>query len=304
MTPTTAPRVEPPAGAGTPDPPGAAAASSAVATPSPGRRSNFGVAFALLPPDQRRAIRAVHAWSRALDDSVDEEPDRRRAETLLSRWREELAALYEREPSDPVTRALAPHVRRFEIPRGYFVELISGVEMDLTRVRYETFADLERYCYRVASVVGLICLRIFGDRNERGRVYAESLGLALQLTNILRDVKGDFARGRIYIPTEELARFGYSEESLARGERNDAFRRLMTHQAERARGYFDAAESEGHSLDRRRYLAAEIMGRVYRRLLEKIERSDFDVFSGEVRVRRIERVWIAASTAAATAFGA
>lgn len=303
MTPTTAPRIEPPGGAGAPRPDGVAT-DAATATPSPRRRSNFGVAFALLPSDQRQAIRAVHAWSRAVDDSVDEESDPKRAEGLLARWREELAALYEREPSDPFTRALAPHVRRFEIPRGYFEELISGVEMDLTRDRYETFADLERYCYRVASVVGLICLRIFGDRDERGRAYAESLGLALQLTNILRDVKGDYARGRIYLPADELARFGYGEESIARGERNDAFRRLMSYQADRARRYFDAAETEGRSLDRRRYLAAEIMGRVYRRLLEKIELSDFDVYSGEVRVRRIERVWIAARTAVATAFRA
>ncbi|HEU4725585.1 MAG TPA: presqualene diphosphate synthase HpnD [Candidatus Eisenbacteria bacterium] len=273
-------------------------------TPSPRRRSNFGVAFALLPPDQRRAIRAVHAWSRAVDDSVDEEPDLARAESLLARWRAELAALYERTPSDPVTLALEPHVRRFDLPRTYFEELIAGVEMDLTHARYDTFADLERYCYRVASVVGLICLRIFGDRDERGRAYAESLGLALQLTNILRDVGGDHAKGRIYLPSDERRRFGYSEEALARGERNEAFRQLMRHQAERARRYFDAAEAERRTLDRRRYLAAEIMGRVYRRLLEKIEASDFDVFRGEVRVRRVERVWIAATTAASAAFRA
>jgi 15-cis-phytoene synthase len=301
MTPTVAPREEPPVAA---ERPGAARPGTPAAEPGPSlrRRSNFGVAFALLPRDQRHAIRAVHTWSRAVDDSVDEESDRHRAEAHLTRWREELAALYEREPSEPVTLALAPHVRRFEIPRRYFEELVSGVEMDLTRVRYETFADLERYCYRVASVVGLICLRIFGDHNERGREYAESLGLALQLTNIVRDVGGDHARGRIYIPAEDFARFGYTEESLARAERNEAFRRLMRHQADRARRYFEAAEAEGRSLDRRRYLAAEIMGRVYRRLLERIERSDFDVFRREIRVPRIERVWIAATTAVAAQF--
>ena len=265
-------------------------------------RSNFGVAFAILPADQREAIRAVHKWSRAVDDSVDEEPDRPRAETLLARWREELAALYDGAPRDPKTLALVPHVRRFDIPRGYFEELVSGVEMDLTHARYATFAELERYCYRVASVVGLICLRIFGDKDERGRAYAESLGLALQLTNILRDVGGDHARGRIYIPADELDRFGYTEEELARGERNEAFRRLMLHQADRARRYCAAADAEGRSLDRRRFIAAEIMGRVYRRLLEKIEASNFDVFRREVRVRKIERVWIAATTAARTAF--
>ncbi len=302
MSQPAAPRFDPPSAAGAPKTPGREPGVVTPPSPSPRRRSNFGVAFALLPSDQRHAIRAVHAWSRAVDDSVDEEPDRLCAEARLARWREELAALYERTPSEPVTCALAPHVHRFEIPRRYFEELVSGVEMDLARVRYETFAELERYCYRVASVVGLICLRIFGDHNERGREYAESLGLALQLTNILRDVGGDHARGRIYLPGEELTRFGYTEESLARGERNDAFRRLMRHQADRARGYFEAAESEGRSLDRRRYLAAEIMGRVYHRLLEKIEASDFDVFGREVRVPRIERVWIAATTAVAAQF--
>jgi phytoene synthase len=276
---------------------------AATGRPAPGRRSNFGVAFALLPREQRDAIRAVHAWSRAVDDSVDEEPDRRLAETRLARWRADLASLYESVPAEPVTRALAPPVSRFEIPRRYFEELISGVEMDLARTRYATFAELERYCYRVASVVGLICLRIFGDRDERGRAYAESLGLALQLTNIVRDVAGDYARGRVYLPTDEMARFGYHEDSLARGVRNDAFLRLMRHQADRARRYFDAAAAEARSLDRRQFLAAEIMGRVYRRLLEKIEASGFDVFHGEVRVRRVERVFIAATTAAAVHLG-
>lgn len=271
--------------------------------PSPKRRSNFSVAFALLPAEQRSAIRAVHAWSRAVDDAADEEPDSRRAEALIAHWRQDLAALYEGTPAEPVTRALQPHVARYEIPRLYFEDLLSGIEMDLARDRYGSFAELERYCYRVASVVGLICLRIFGDREERGRAYAESLGMALQLTNIVRDVGGDFARGRIYLPTDEMSRYGYDEKDLARGTRNEAFSRLMRHQAARARLYFEAAAAEARTLDRRRFLAAEIMGRVYRRLLEKIEASDFDVFRGETRVRRIERVWIAATTALSLPFG-
>jgi len=302
MIPTTAPtpKVDPRAEPGTPvsTPPPFRGTS-----PSPRRRSNFGVAFALLPPDQRDAIRAVHAWSRAVDDSVDEEPDPLLAEATLTRWREDLAAVYEGDPVESVSRRLAPQIRRFEIPRAYFEELISGVGMDLTRRRYTTFSELERYCYRVASVVGLICLRIFGDRDERGRVYAESLGLALQLTNIVRDVAGDYARGRIYLPADELDRFGYDEALLARGERNEAFGQLMRYQAERARRYFEAADDEVCGLGRRRYLAAEIMGRVYRRLLAKIEAADFDVFHGEIRVRRVERVWIAATTAVSIHFG-
>jgi phytoene synthase len=262
------------------------------------RRTSFGVAFAILPREQRDAIRAVHAWSRAVDDSVDEESDARRAEERLRAWRDDLAAIFEDRPSAPESQRLAPHVRRFDIPRGYFDALIDGVAMDLSCGRYPDFAELRRYCYHVASVVGLICLRIFGDAEERARSYAESLGLALQLTNILRDVGTDAARGRIYLPADERTRFGVDEESIARGERSDAFRRLMSFQADRARSYFDAADREMRSLDRRRYVAAEIMGRVYRRLLERIEASGFDVFTREIRVPRMERVWIAAATAA------
>jgi len=261
------------------------------------KRTNFGVAFAMLPPLQREAIRAVHAWSRAVDDGVDEEPDRDRARARLEHWRRDLEALYDGTPLERATLALRRHVDRFRIPRAYFEELVSGVEMDLTHAGYASFAELRRYCYRVASVVGLICLRIFGEPEERAGAYAENLGLALQLTNILRDVGTDLDRGRIYLPADELERFEYSEEMLRRRERNGAFRRLMEFQAARARSFFETAEREARGLDRRRLLAAEIMGRVYRRLLERIEASEFDVFAREVRVPTLERVWIAASTA-------
>src|SRR5687768_5621493 len=206
------------------------------------KRTNFGVAFVLLPRPQREAIRAVHAWSRSLDDGVDEEPDAARAQARLARLRGDLALLYEGppgtgpgpgslEPPDPLTQALRPHVERFRIPRRYFEELINGVEMDLMQKRYGTFAELRRYCYRVASIVGLICLRIFGEAEERGRIYAENLGMALQLTNILRDVGSDLTRGRVYLPADELARFGVSEEGLRRRERDSAFLHLMQFQA-------------------------------------------------------------------------
>jgi len=263
----------------------------------PGRRSNLGIAFLFLPREQREAIRAVHAWSRSVDDAVDEAETVAAARDALTVWRREAARLYEGEPEQPVTRTLRPHVARFAIPRSYFDELVSGVEMDLTRTRYETFPELAKYCHRVASVVGLICLRIFGDTEERGRAYAENLGLALQLTNILRDVGADLARGRVYLPEDERVRFGYDEDALARGERSEAFLQLMRFQAARARAFFAAAEQEARNLDRRRFLAAEIMGRVYRRLLDRIESSNFDVFQRETRVPKLERIWIAASTA-------
>lgn len=262
-----------------------------------GRRTNFGVAFAVLPPPKRDAIRALHAWSRSVDDGVDEESDPARAHAAIERWRREIDLLYSGRPEESVTQALAPHVERFRIPRVYLEELVAGVEMDLTRARYGTFRDLEGYCYRVASVVGLICLRIFGDDEERGRAYAVDLGLALQLTNILRDVGVDHARGRVYLPEDERLQFGYGEDALARSERSDAFVDLMRFQAARARSFFASAEREAAHLDRRRLVAAEIMGRVYRRLLDRIEASGFDVFRREIRVPRLERVWIAASTA-------
>jgi 15-cis-phytoene synthase len=261
-----------------------------------GRPTSFGIAFAVLPAPQRDAIRAVHAFSRTIDDSVDEEPDPGRARAELARWRREIAACYEGEPAEPVTRRLRPHLLRYRIPRGHLEELLSGVEMDLTQTRYSTFEELRRYCHRVASVVGLICLHIFGDEEERGRDYAESLGLALQLTNILRDLGRDHARGRIYLPSDDLAAHGYTEEHLARGERNEAFHGLMRFETERARAFFAAAEREARGLDRRRIVAAEIMGRIYRRLLDRIEASGFDVFTREIRVPRAERLWLAGST--------
>ncbi len=262
-----------------------------------GRRSNFGVAFAVLPTPQRQAIRAVHAWSRSVDDGVDEATDASKARAAIDRWRREIGLLYEGRPEEPATRALSPHVERFRIPREYLEELVRGIEMDLTQARYSTFRDLAGYCYRVASVVGLICLRIFGDHEERGRGYAEDLGMALQLTNILRDVGVDHARGRIYLPEDERLQFGYDEDALARSERSEAFQDLMRYQVARARAFFASAEREAARLDRRRLFAAEIMGRVYQRLLDRIEASGFDVFQREIRVPKLERVWIVATTA-------
>ncbi len=240
----------------------------------------------------------MHAWSRFLDDAVDEERDPSLARERLQSTRQDLTLVYDGGPAgEPLTEALRPHVERFRIPRAYFEELVNGVEMDLVHHRYGTFAELRRYCYRVASIVGLICLRIFGEAEERGRAYAENLGLALQLTNILRDVGSDLARGRVYIPADELAQFGVSEETLHRRERNRAFLELMQFQAARARSFFQVAEREVQALDRRRLLAAEIMARVYSRLLDRIEASGFDVLAREVRISKLERVWIAASTA-------
>ena len=278
-------------------------ADAAVAT----RPTSFAAAFAVLPREQRDAIRAVHAWSRAVDDGVDEADDLSQAREAIARKRREIDAIYGvgsvagtlvQVPGEAPAEApaLAPHVARFGIPRAYLEALVTGVEMDLVRNRYETFQDLAAYCYRVASVVGLICLRIFGDAEERGREYAEDLGLALQLTNILRDVGSDLSRNRIYLPENERRVFGVTDEALARRERNEPFLELMRYQAARARAFFASAEREAADLDRRRMIAAEIMGRTYRRLLDRIERSGFDVFRDEIRVPKLERAWIAVTT--------
>lgn len=234
-----------------------------------------------------------------MDDDVDEPAEGSSGRAAVDRWRREIELLYAGRPEEPETLALRPHVERFGIPRGYLEELVRGIEMDLTCTRYSTFRDLAGYCYRVASVVGLICLHIFGDQEERGRGYAEDLGMALQLTNILRDVGVDHARGRIYLPEDERRQFGYPEEALARSERSEAFLELMRYQVARARGFFASAEQQAKTLDRKRLFAAEIMGRVYRRLLDRIEESGYDVFQREIRVPKLERVWIAASTALA-----
>src|SRR5258706_7477091 len=205
------------------------------------RGTNFALAFRALPPDQRDAIRAFHAFSRQVDDSVDEESDRARAKLMVHRCRDEVAACYDGEPREPAARALRPHLQRFRIPRIYLEELLAGVEMDLTHRRYGTFEDLRRYCYRVASVVGLICLRIFGDEEERGRAYAENLGLALQLTNILRDIGSDLTRGRIYLPLSDLDACGYSVESLTRRGAKPQFLEVHRVQTPPAPGFLQAA---------------------------------------------------------------
>jgi 15-cis-phytoene synthase len=264
-----------------------------ASTAAPDRPTSFGVAFAVLPQPQREAIRAVHAWSRSVDDSVDEESDSVRARERLLHWRREVAACYEGEPEEPASRALLPHLRRYGVPREHLEELVNGVEMDLTHTRYPSFSELKCYCHRVASVVGLVCLRIFGEEEERGRAYAENLGVALQLTNILRDLGRDHARGRIYLPADEREAHGYTEEALARHERSERFHALMRFQAARVRGLFAAAEQEARRLDPRRIVAAEIMGRVYRRLMDRIEASGFDVFARKIQVPRSERIWIA-----------
>ena len=275
------------------------------------RDTNFYYSFLVLPADKRRAIVAVWDFCRAVDDAVDEAADTNAAMTEIARWRGELAAAFEGGTlRTSQGRALAPLIRQFNLPRPAFESLIEGVEMDLGSRRYDTFADLYEYCIRVASAVGLICLEIFGYGDPRSRQYAVDLGVALQLTNILRDVPEDLRRGRVYIPQEDLRRHGCSEEDLALeggvaggGVRSPKVKALLREQAQRAREYYRKAAEGLPPADARRLLAAEIMGAIYRGILTRIERSDYDVFSRVVRIPRPRRALIAAATWARTVAG-
>ncbi len=239
-------------------------------------RSSFYYAFILLPPERRRALHAVYAFCRFIDDIADDESIREPA-LLLKRWREELDRVYAGAPTRALSRALADSARRFNIPRELFEEIINGVEMDLSRKRYQTWEELRPYCYRVASALGLICIEIFGYRNPSAKLYAENLGLALQLTNILRDVREDAERGRIYLPLEDLARFNVSENEILGGVYSPNFISLMDFEATRARELYALAQSELAAEDRATLLTAEAMRLIYAALLGRIIKSNYRV---------------------------
>ena len=245
--------------------------------------SNLALAFVLLPRDRREAMSALYAFCREVDDVADDESRPvadRQAE--LNRWREDIGrACGGEKPELPVNRELQPVIQRFGLPLALFEELIRGVEMDLSIKRYETHAELEAYCYRVASVVGLLSIEIFGYRNPACREYARHLGLALQLTNILRDVRVDAERGRIYLPLEALRRHGVAEADVLRGQYSGNYRALAADIAVIAREHYRRARELLPSEDRRSMLAAELMGAVYWRLLRKLEGQQFDVFGPE-----------------------
>jgi phytoene synthase len=275
------------------------------------RDTSFYYSFLVLPPEKRAAIIAVWDFCRAVDDAVDAEADATRAASELARWRAELASCFDGgRPATAQGRHLQPLVARFGLPRRAFEDLIDGVEMDVGGRRYLTFEDLRQYCLRVASAVGLISIEIFGYEDLRVRDYAVELGIALQLTNILRDVPADLARGRLYLPLEDLERFGCTEADLRAemagaggGVRSERVRALLAHQAARAHDYYGRARAALPAAEARRLVAAEIMGAIYFGILRRIERARYDVFSRVIRVPRPVRAWIAASTWARTTAG-
>jgi phytoene synthase len=265
-------------------------------------RSNFAYAFLVLPKPKREALYAIYAFCRISDDVVDEAPAAAPGDVFaglatpaerLRAWRGELDACFRGESRHPVMRRLAEVLRTMPIPRPYFDALLDGVEMDLATTRYATFAELERYCYRVAGVVGLMCIEVFGYTRPETRQYAEHLGTAFQLTNILRDVGRDAAQGRIYLPQEDLARFGCAEADILARRLTPSFRELMRFEAERARGFYGAARAALPSDDRRSMLPAEIMRAIYVRLLGQIERRAFDVYAHPVRLSDAHRLTLA-----------
>ena len=256
-------------------------------------RSNFFYAFLCLPRAQREAIYACYAFCRIVDDAVDLGQDRAAQRAELQRWRDEIARVYEGTPEHPAGQRLQVAVRQFPIPRAALEEIIAGVEMDMDHPTYETFEALYPYCYRVASAVGLCCIEIFGYADPRAREYAVNLGVALQLTNILRDVHADARMGRVYLPQTDLRRFGVAAEDLAKGRYTPQFVDLMTFEAARAREYYERAWAALPPRDARSLFAAEIMGRTYFALLRAIEARRFDVFNGRVTLPAHRRVGIA-----------
>jgi phytoene synthase len=282
------------------------------------RDTSFYYAFLMLPPAKRNAIVVVWDFCRAVDDAVDEAvPDgewpllpaaREQAERELAGWRDELARCFDDTgrlgpPQTRQGRALRPLVPVFGLPRQQFEALIDGVAMDLAHDRYASIEDLIEYCRRVASAVGLICIEIFGCRDEGSREYAINLGLALQLTNIVRDVGVDLKRGRVYIPQEDLRRFNCTEEALREGVVTEHVRALLGFEISRAREYFHRAALALPRADARRLVAAEIMGAIYQEILRRIEANQYDVFSQVIRVPRPARLRIALTTWAAVLSG-
>ena len=279
------------------------------------RKTSFYYSFLVLPADQRRAILAVWDFCRAVDDAIDEiaempalsrvdgpapshvegpVPSQAAGRAAVQFWRAELAHCYDgTEPETAQGRRLRPFVTRLDLPRSASEDVIDGVAMDLDTTRYQTFTDLFEYCRRVASAVGLICIKIFGCRSQGARDYALNLGVALQLTNILRDVKADLARGRVYLPLEDLAACGCTVDHLAAGTMSEPVRRLVEFECRRAREFYRRAIDVRPPEDRRRLVAAEIMRAVYFETLRRIERSGYDVFTTRARVPRPVQALIA-----------
>jgi len=259
--------------------------------------SSFYYSFLFLPPERRRAITALYAFCREVDDVVDEVSDPAVARTKLAWWRRETDAVFEGNPTHPVGKALVPVVRAFALPRAQLQTVIDGMAMDLEQSRYVDFPALELYCHRVAGVVGLLSARIFGYQEAATERYARDLGIAFQLTNIIRDVGEDAALGRIYLPQDELARFGVPPSALLRREGGEGFVALMRHQVARAREWYARALEALPATDRRSQRTGLAMAAIYRALLDEIERDGFRVLDRRIALTPLRKLAIAWRTA-------
>ena len=274
--------------------------------------SNLALAFVLLPRVKRESMSTLYAFCREVDDVADEEtqPVQLRRERLAA-WRQDVRRACEATgPEFPVNIELQPVIQRYRLPFSYFDELVKGVEMDLDIKRYQDYDHLEEYCYRVASVVGLLSIEIFGYTDPASRQYAICLGKALQLTNILRDVRSDAERGRIYLPLSELTRFGVTPEEILGLQYSERFFELADSVAERARGFYQKARRTLPAPDRRSMVAAELMGSVYWRLLDKLERRRYNVFGPRPnrlnkgqKLLLILRAWVRAAGGMSPSYG-
>jgi len=258
--------------------------------------SSFYYSFLFLPPERRRPITALYAFCREVDDVVDECTDAQVAGAKLAWWRVEVGKLFEGKPSHPVTRALQPFLDVCQIGETRLQEIIDGMQMDLTQARYPDFAALERYCYHVAGAVGLLAAGIFGYTNPRTLDYARQLGTAFQLTNIIRDVGEDARKNRIYLPMDELQRFGVPASDILQARSSDAFVALMKFQAERAGEYYRRAFEALPAEDRRAQRAGLIMAAIYRATLAEIERDGFKVLAQRTSLTPLRKLWLAWTT--------
>ena len=257
--------------------------------------TNFYYSFVFLPAEKRRAIEAVYHFARRGDDITDGSLTREEAAKEIATYRITLDECFAGRGATPELAALAESIGRFKIPRPPFDDLILGLEMDLNGTRYQTFDELSLYCYRVASTIGLISIEIFGYANPSAREYAVNLGKALQMVNILRDLESDARRGRLYLPQEDLDRFGIRPGAIMRGRYSDSFIELMQFECDRARGFFDTARKALAPEDRRSMVAAEIMGAIYWRVLGRIRERRYNIFGERVRISRPLKFWTALS---------
>ena len=258
--------------------------------------SSFYYSFLFLPPERRRAITALYAFCREVDDTVDETTDQSVARIKLAWWRNEVAQMYSGTPTHPVMLALQPHLQPYDLKQEHLQAIIDGMEMDLDQSRYLDYPNLKKYCWHVAGVVGILSASIFGVTNPQTLKYAETLGLAFQLTNIIRDVGEDARKGRIYLPIDELQRFNVTAADLLNARHSEKFEALMTFQATRAQQLYDDAFALLPKEDRRAQRPGLMMAAIYRTLLDEIERDGFHVLTQKISLTPLRKLWLAWKT--------